>query len=311
MEGHYFRTGKLYRDRVCVRPIEHHYEDEGKPTQIKYGCPMYKESNGNILVEKSKTFDLKQISQSGQCFRLKQISENEFIAITQNHYVVISITGKGYEFNCSMVDFERVWFPYFDLETDYICYQNEMVKDNFLKSAIEFGGGIRILRQDLWEMIVTFIISQRNNIPRIQKSVEALCKAYGTHLVTICGEDIYSFPTLSQLREKDLSVASLGYREKYIKELCEIRESDLLQIKNQDDETAKKSLLQIKGVGGKVASCILLFGLHRMNSYPIDVWVKRLIEDIYDGDFNPNLYSGYAGYVQQLQFYYYRSINKV
>lgn len=271
---------------------------------------MYKEINGKILVDKSDTFDLKQISQSGQCFRLKQISENEFIAITQNHYVVISLTEKGYEFDCSMSDFEETWFSYFDLETDYIFYQNKMVEDEFLKSAIEYGGGIRILRQDLWEMIVTFIISQRNNIPRIQKSVEALCKSYGNRLTTICGEDIYSFPTLSQLRGKDLSVASLGYREKYIKELCEMRETDLLQIRNQDDETAKNILLRIKGVGEKVANCILLFGLHRMNSYPVDVWVKRLIEDIYDGDFNPNLYNGYAGYVQQLQFYYYRSMNK-
>lgn len=271
---------------------------------------MYKEINGKILVDKSDTFDLKQISQSGQCFRLKQISENEFIAITQNHYVVISLTEKGYEFDCSMSDFEETWFSYFDLETDYIFYQNKMVEDEFLKSAIEYGGGIRILRQDLWEMIVTFIISQRNNIPRIQKSVEALCKSYGNLLTTICGEDIYSFPTLSQLRGKDLSVASLGYREKYIKELCEMCETDLLQIRNQDDETAKNNLLRIKGVGEKVANCILLFGLHRMNSYPVDVWVKRLIEDIYDGDFNPNLYNGYAGYVQQLQFYYYRSMNK-
>lgn len=271
---------------------------------------MYRENNGKVLVEKSSTFDLKQISQSGQCFRLNQISENEFIAITQNDYVIISLTEKGYEFNCSLSDFEKVWFSYFDLKNDYTYYQNEMIKDEFLKSAIEYGGGIRILRQDLWEIIVSFIISQRNNIPRIQKSVEVLCKAYGNYLATINGEKIYSFPTLSQLKGKDLSIASLGYREKYIKELCKMSESDLFQIRNQDDETAKNSLLQIKGVGEKVANCILLFGLHRMNSYPVDVWVKRLIQDIYNGDFNPDLYSGYAGYVQQLQFYYYRSINK-
>ena len=88
---------------------------------------MYKEINGKILVDKSDTFDLKQISQSGQCFRLKQISENEFIAITQNHYVVIFLTEKGYEFDCSMSDFEETWFSYFDLETEYISYQNKMV----------------------------------------------------------------------------------------------------------------------------------------------------------------------------------------
>lgn len=277
-------------------------------TKNQYG--MYRENNGKVLVEKSSTFDLKQISQSGQCFRLNQISENEFIAITQNYYVIISLTEKGYEFNCSLSDFEKVWFSYFDLKNDYTYYQNEMIKDEFLKSAIEYGGGIRILRQDLWEIIVSFIISQRNNIPRIQKSVEVLCKAYGNYLATINGEKIYSFPTLSQLKGKDLSIASLGYREKYIKELYKMSESDLFQIRNQDDETAKNSLLQIKGVGEKVANCILLFGLHRMNSYPVDVWVKRLIKDIYNGDFNPDLYSGYAGYVQQLQFYYYRNINK-
>ena len=159
-----------------------------------------------------------------------------------------------------MIRESQVWLSYFDLKNDYTYYQNEMIKDKFLKSAIEYGGGIRILRQDLWEIIVTFIISQRNNIPRIQKSVEVLCKAYGNYLATINGEKIYSFPTLSQLKGKDLSIASLGYREKYIKELCKMSESDLFHIRNQDDETAKNSLLQIKGVGEKVANCILLFG---------------------------------------------------
>lgn len=271
---------------------------------------MYEEINGKVLVKKSDVFDLKQISQSGQCFRLKPISQNRFIAVTQNYCVSILLADDFYEFDCSISEFENIWVSYFDLKTDYKSYQNEMVNDSFLKAAIRYGGGIRILQQDLWEMIVTFIISQRNNIPRIQKSVDILCRAYGNYLTTICEEDIYSFPTLTQLRGKDLSIASLGYREKYIQELCKMDESFLLQIKNQDDETAKNSLLQIRGIGEKVANCVLLFGLHRMNSYPIDVWIERLIKDIYDGKFNPNKYQGYAGYVQQLQFYYYRSLNK-
>lgn len=262
-----------------------------------------------IKVIKSDDFDLHQIAQSGQCFRLTEEQGRKiFVAVTQNHFVTISLRDNVYEFDCSKNDFQNIWTPYFDLNTNYKILQQHMVSDVFLKAAIEYGGGIRILKQDLWEMIVSFIISQRNNIPRIRNSVETLSEFYGNYLGTCYGRDVYSFPTLDQLKGRDLSVAHLGYREKYIQCLCEtMDESLLLQLPLQSTEDAKKILLQFKGVGEKVANCILLFGLHRMDAYPVDVWIQRLIDEVYHGDFNPETYLGYAGYVQQLQFYYYRN----
>ena len=257
------------------------------------------------------TFNLAQIADSGQCFRLTKLSDGAYAAVTRDKLVKISPAHLGgYVFHCSFEEFRDVWVPYFDLSADYGVYQDKMSSDPFLREAIEDGGGIRILRQDLWEMVVTFIISQRNNIPRIRKTVETLCQLYGTLLGEIDGQQFYSFPTPDQLRGKDLSPASLGYREDYIKALSEQDDEFWVQICSQDDDTAHKMLLALHGVGEKVASCVMLFGLHRMNSYPRDVWINRMIEDVYHGDFDPDQYDGFAGYVQQLQFFHYRNMAK-
>lgn len=230
--------------------------------------------------------------------------------MTGKHAVDILAQQDSYIFDCSIEEFENIWVSYFDLNTDYSEFQDKVSDDSFLVGAMQYGGGIRILRQDLWEMIVSYIISQRNNIPRIQKSVEMLSKNFGNYIKTIDGNEIYSFPTIEQLKGGNLSVASLGYRETYIRALCENDDFNMDILHGLNDEDVKNTLLQIKGVGEKVANCIMLFGLHRMNSYPRDVWVNRLIDDVYDGEFNADKYIGFAGYVQQLQFYYYRKMKE-
>lgn len=251
--------------------------------------------------------DLRQISNSGQCFRLKEYDKDKFIAVTGSCAVDIHRRGDVYIFWCSVEEFRAVWVPYFDLETDYKAYKARMQDDPFLQEALKEGGGIRILRQNLWEMAVTFTISQCNNIPRIAKSIETLCKNFGTPLKEIAGQQIHAFPTREQLLRSDLSAASLGYREPYIKELCKYGDDVWRGLHDLTDAQARKTLLAMKGIGEKVASCIMLFGLHRMDSYPRDVWVNRLIDDVYHGDFDPGKYVGFAGYVQQLQFYHYRN----
>lgn len=251
--------------------------------------------------------DLRQIAGSGQCFRLKEYDKDRFIAVTGNHAVNIHRQGNLYTFWCGTDEFRTVWVPYFDLETDYRDYKARMQGDPFLEDAIQEGGGIRILRQDLWEMVVTFTISQCNNIPRISRSVEVLCEKFGTPLKKIGGRMIHAFPTSRQLVQADLSAASLGYREAYIKELCKYGDDVWRELPALSDAQAKKTLTAMRGIGEKVANCILLFGLHRMDSYPRDVWVNRLIDDVYHGDFDPGRYAGFAGYVQQLQFYHYRN----
>lgn len=263
-----------------------------------------------VLLNVPHTFNVEQIAASGQCFRLAALPFGGYTAITGQHMVKITPRDAGYFFHCSFGDFRDVWIPYFDLAADYEVYQRAMYDDPFLQDALASGGGIRILRQDLWEMVVTFIISQRNNIPRITQSVEALCRAYGDLLGNVNGQEFYSFPTPEQLRNKDLSVAALGYREKYVRGAAAYNAEFWQELWLQDDATAKKMLLEIRGIGEKVANCIMLFGLHRMDSYPRDVWINRLIEDVYHGNFDPTKYVGFAGYVQQMQFYHYRRISK-
>lgn len=265
-----------------------------------------------IQVSLPNAFSLWQISESGQCFRLREYEKNKFVAITGRHAVDIHQIENSfdYRFFCSANEFYSVWTPYFDLDTDYLAFQNQMKDDPFLCAAIGEGGGIRILRQDLWETAVTFVISQCNNIPRIRKSVEILCREFGSFLGEFAGQPIYAFPTPQQLRGKNPSKASLGYREFYVKELALQDPCIWQQLQSMSDILPKETLLSLRGVGEKVANCILLFGLHRMDSYPRDVWINRLIRDVYHNDFDPNRYAGFAGYVQQLQFYYYRKIAK-
>lgn len=260
-----------------------------------------------VVCDSHGELDLWQIADSGQCFRLKEYDEGKFIAVTGSHAVDIHNWGDAYTFWCSPEEFQAIWVPYFDLETDYKAFKAQMQNDQFLREAVKNGNGIRILRQDLWEMVVTFTISQRNNIPRIARSVEVLCENFGTPLKEIGGRQIYAFPTPDQLLWSDLSVASLGYREPYIKALCQYGDDVWQKLPSMSDAQAKETLMSMKGIGEKVANCIMLFGLHRMDSYPRDVWVNRLIDDVYHGDFDPSEYAGFAGYVQQLQFYHYRN----
>lgn len=274
---------------------------------------MFSEMRQGILVDSSGTFNLSQIVNSGQCFRLVEYPHRNYVAVTGNHMVDISYISltDSYLFRCSRRDFEDIWYPYFDFDTDYQIFQEKMQDDLFLRDAIQTGGGIRILRQDIWETVITFVISQRNNIPRIRGSVNKLCQEYGT----LIGYDRfenphYSFPTPEQLRGKDLSVASLGYRAKYVEMLTYYNGSYWKKLVEMSDMEAKEALLGIHGVGEKVANCIMLFGLHRMDSYPRDVWINRLIDDVYHGVFDAGKYEGFAGYVQQLQFYHYRKIQK-
>lgn len=264
---------------------------------------------GSVIYNSHGELDLKQIADSGQCFRLQEYDKDKFIAVTGTHAVDIHRRNDRYVFYCDREEFQTVWTPYFDLNTDYRIFKAQMQDDPFLRAAVAEGNGIRILRQDLWEAVVTFTISQRNSIPRIAKSVKCLCENFGTPLKEIGGRQIYAFPTPDQLLWPDLSVASLGYRELYIKLLCKYSDDMWRNLPMLSDAKAKETLLSMKGIGEKVANCIMLFGLHRMNSYPRDVWINRLIDDVYHGGFDLGKYDGFAGYVQQLQFYHYRKKN--
>ena len=187
-----------------------------------------------------------------------------------------------------------------------------LFRSNFLRSAIQYGHGIRILKQDPWETLVSFIISQRKSIPAIRTSIEKLSCLCGNKIETAQG-DFYSFPIASEvakLSEAELASCSLGYRGKYISQLAKnvANESlDLYAIGDLEDNELLDFLLGIYGVGIKVARCTMLFGYHRLDSFPEDVWIKRALEHAYPEGFPYERYKGYNGVLQQYIFYYMRN----
>ena len=280
------------------------------------------QSNG-VQIE-ADCFDLEQIMESGQCFRIYRLSvseENEdgviYRATAANHTVLIRQESKNITnttlltFLCSPDEYEQFWRHYFDLETDYRQYESAIdPEDLYLQSAFAFGSGIRILHQDPWEMLITFIISQRKNIPAIRQAVEALSKKCGTCIDE--ENEIYAFPTpeqLSALTLSDLQSLSLGYRAKYIYETTKQVADGSLDLTKWDlfsDNDLHKMLLSCYGVGEKVANCVALFGYHRIGAFPVDVWIDRIQKTYYNGHFPVEKYEGFAGIMQQYLFYYER-----
>lgn len=224
--------------------------------------------------------------------------------------------------DCSEEDFQTIWKSYFDLDTDYSRFLiNIDPADTYLRSAVTYGSGIRILRQDLWEMIISFIISQQNNIRRIRKCIETICTHYGTKSDEIDNADnsdnantnsasFYLFPTPEQLAtatEDELRALGLGYRSRYLVETARSitsGEISLDALKAMDYASARAELLKLCGVGAKVADCICLFGLHHLEAFPIDTHIRQVLTAHYPDGFPFESYAGYEGVLQQYIFYY-------
>ena len=263
-----------------------------------------------MIIIQCNNLNLDQIAESGQCFRWFKINDNvpRYNIIAFGKVLEIFQINNCLYFDCSEKDFYNIWLHYFDLDQHYnITIDSD---DKFLIAAYRYGSGIRILKQDLWESIVSFIISQRKSIPAIKTSIERLCKAYGDKIE---GTEYYAFPTPHQLIYLDQDNCGLGYRIDYIKALAQrivTGEISLEQIKDADYETAKKILLSIRGIGEKVSNCILLFGLGYMNACPRDVWINRIIDEEYNGLAPEWMNSEYAGLLQQWVFYYKRAQKK-
>ena len=285
---------------------------------------------------KESGFDIEKIADSGQCFRMRKITEEsdqntgviKYEIIARDKYVIVTQFPGCFVLDCAEKEYDSFWKPYFDIDTDT---DYEMIrslvdpKDEYLTEAVNAGYGIRILRQDLWEMIVTFLISQQNNIPRIHKCIDNICREYG---------EGYAFPTpesLAHLGEDDLMLCNLGYRSKYVVRAARsVAEGslDLDAISRMDYPQAREELLKIYGVGAKVADCICLFGLHHLEAFPVDTHIKQVLEREYgesptgrkevsrtrdrlvtrssgiDAGFPFERYGKYAGVIQQYIFYY-------
>ncbi len=268
----------------------------------------------------AEEFNPEVIMNSGQVFRMKKETKgadgipDTYSACSGDNDVYFYLNKEldTWEFVCEENQW-KFWQNYFDFETDYVAYNNIIRKsdDGFLKDALKDSFGMRILRQDLWEVFISYVISQNNNIPKIKKSIQTLCDRYS---------DGIHFPkpeVLACIPEQELmDGTALGYRADYIigisKRILE-GSLDIEKISKLPYEEAYNELLKIKGVGPKVANCIMLYGFHFMESYPIDTWMKKIISEDYSSyskdsylKYISETYPGFQGYVQQLQFYHKR-----
>ena len=264
----------------------------------------------------STQLDIRKIAESGQCFRLNEISDNQWQLVAFGRILNINELGQfEYEFGCEQNELSEIWHHYFDLGTDYFALMENIPEDDvFVQAAVEFGKGMRILNQDPWEMLISFIISQRKNISSIKKCIESLSLQFGQE---IDDSGIYAFPTpeaLAEASEEKLRTCSLGYRLSYVckaSQMVASGELDLeklasLSLFGLSDSELRSHLVSVHGVGPKVAQCVMLFGFHRLDAFPIDVWIDRVINKHYNGHFFVERYAGFAGIIQQYIFYYAR-----
>lgn len=256
-------------------------------------------------------FNIDQIARSGQCFRFRREEEGRYSLIAGGKWLDIEQNGETVRFSCTENEFEKFWRDYFDLNADYGRYKSKVAKrDAYLRAAVETGSGLRILRQELWETIICFIISQQNNIPRITKCVDGLCTLFGEAGQNENGEVYHAFPTaerLAQCTPEELAPIWLGYRAKYICATARQVASgavDLEKVARMKYADAKNELLRLTGVGIKVAECICLFGLHHIDAFPIDTHIRQMLDAHYPKGFPLTRYRGFAGVMQQYAFFF-------
>ncbi|MBQ7986476.1 MAG: DNA glycosylase [Clostridia bacterium] len=282
------------------------------------------EENGNLILSGVRDFELLETFDCGQCFRWDK-EDDAYFGVAFGMPLKIAQKGDVITlYNTSRDGWDKVWSGYFDMERDYGEIKNRLSQDPVMKTASSFGGGIRLLAQEPFECLISFIISASNNIPRIKKIIDSLCTNFGDK-VTYLGKDFYTFPTperLASLELSDLAVIKAGFRDKYILNAAKAVASgqiDLGCLKSASYEYAKGELLKLSGVGNKVADCVLLFSLEKYASFPVDVWIKRIMEHCYfDGETDKETISLLAyekfgelgGFAQQYLFYWARE-NKI
>lgn len=274
----------------------------------------YIEHKNEIEIFGITDFDLARIFECGQCFRWNQDENGVYVGVAFGRVIQVrknSDSGSIF-ITCSLDDFKNIWYDYFDFGRDYYKIRQSLCIDDFMRKATDFGAGIRILKQDKWEALLSFIISQNNNIPRIKSIVDNLCRLCGDR-IEFNNQDYFSFPSapkLAGMDTDDLISIRAGYRADYlIKAARDIAEGKI----NLDDlhdlapEDARRKLKTIHGVGDKVADCMMLFGLNMLDVFPLDVWMKRAVSEHYGSHFNPDIFTPYAGIAQQYIFHYMRN----
>ena len=279
--------------------------------------------NGATVLERLENFDIESILECGQCFRWERNKKNDYTGIVENKVVRVVQTGDSIKFiGCTLNDFNDFWFSYFDIGTDYASIIKKLsADDEIMKTATGFAPGIRILKQPLFETLISFIISANNSIPNIKHIIASLSSMYGERIV-FENNEYFSFPdplTLANADVKDIALSKAGYRSQYIRKTAVAFMTNPLTVtmlKDMDYTNAKKKLMEYTGVGSKVADCTLLFSDSFTNAFPVDVWVKKVMEELYlkedtsikkINDYAINKFGNLGGYAQQYLFFYARS----
>ena len=283
---------------------------------------QYFNRGGEVEITGVSDFDLGKIFECGQCFRWEADDNGVYTGVAFGRVARLRSIGNKVFLSGSVEDFEAIWSDYFDLDLDYAKLRENLCIDDFMRCATAYGAGIRILKQEKWEALCSFIISQNNNIPRIKKIIDVLCQRFGDAIEP--GDDApsgdasknkqyYTFPsaaTLAALDAEELAVLRCGYRADYIISAARAVSSgeiDLEALSRCSPEDARKALKTLRGVGDKVADCVLLFGLHMLDAFPLDVWMKRAVAEHYGTYFDPGIFSPYAGIAQQYIYHYTRT----
>lgn len=280
----------------------------------------------DYIINTPADFNLKETLECGQCFHFNMIDENEYVLTAYNHMLHIRQDDKNLIFyNTDEKEYDRIWRQYFDIDRDYSKIKRELLTmDNKLEEAITVMSGVRILNQEFFETLISFIISQNKQIPHIKKIVSDISEKYGTYMGEVKGIPMYTFPDVKQLKKagvEDLKELKTGFRAPYIYDaVSKVYDGSINydELVGMDSQAGIEKMCEIKGVGNKVASCVSLFALGKRDSFPIDVWIKRIMEYLYyDGqDTNKEEIAKLAkerfgelgGYAQQYLFYYGKTV---
>ena len=266
-----------------------------------------------------KDFVPEHTFECGQCFRWEKQPDGSFIGIANSQVVKISALGTTVEIEgITPYDYENFWKRYLDADRDYAAIKSAVNINSTMNEAVTFGCGIRILRQDFFEALISFIISQRSSIPKIKSCVDKLCRLCGEKL-TFDGKVYYSFPTpqkVASLSENDIRSIGVGYRAPYILRAAQAvlsGEIDERLLDAADTPSARKKLLSLYGVGDKVCDCVLLFSLGKYDLFPSDVWIKRVMAEKFDTkdakELGESQFGSYSGFAQQYLFYWRKYSN--
>lgn len=278
--------------------------------------------NGGIIIKNVTDFDLRHIFDCGQCFRWNAENDGSYVGIASGRAVRIYKNGNDVYIKGGNIEDIDFWSNYFDLNRNYRQIKSEFSKDEILNEAILYGEGLRILNQDPFETIISFILSANNRIPMIKRSVGLISKTFGEK-IEFEGNEYYSFPDAEKIANSDdqaIEKCYCGFRAPYVLETSRAiaqGKVNLDNIKNMPTDQAHNELMKLKGIGPKVADCILLFSFNKSDTFPVDVWVKRVMQYFYLApdvslkrirDFGRVQFGTYAGFAQEYLFFYARDL---